>query len=99
MSRVTGTRYSWRLARWGRQKAYRQILAGLRARLPVPVFVGNRSLPRHVVLATDAENTGAVVFYNPANGRLTTVSREAITMGALGLGSWDVPWFTVTPRP
>jgi len=99
MGRITGTKYSWRLARWGRKRAYRRILAGLGAELPVPVFVGNGLLPRHIVLATDEEEGGAVVFYNPANGRLKTVSREALTRGALELGSWDVPWFTVTPRP
>jgi hypothetical protein len=98
MSRITGTKYSWRLARWGRKRAHRRILDGLHAELPVPVFVGNGRLPRHVVLATDEEEDGAVVFYNPANGRLTTVSREAITSGPLELGSWDVPWFVVTPR-
>jgi hypothetical protein len=97
MGRITGTKYSWRLARWARKRAYRRILEGLATELPVPVFVGNGRLPRHVVLATD-ETDGSVVFYNPANGRQKTVSEEAITTGALELGSWDVPWFTVTPR-
>ena len=66
---------------------------------PGAVFVGNRLLPRHVVLATDAEEAGGVVFYNPANGRLTTVSREAITTGALELGAGTSRGSSVTPRP
>lgn len=98
MGRITGTRYSWRLARWDREAAYERVLAGLGEGLAVPLFVGSRLLPRHVVLATDEEEAGAVVFYNPATGRLREVSREDIVAGTLGLGSWDVPWFTVTPR-
>jgi hypothetical protein len=98
MSRITGTTYSWRLGRWRRKAAYDRIVTGLGTDLPVPVFVGNRRLPRHVVLATEKTEAGAIEFYNPANGRLSTVPQDAIVTATMGLGSWDVPWFTVTPR-
>ena len=97
MKRITGVKYSWRPARWRRDPAYERVLAGLQTGLPVPVYVGSGLLPRHVVLVVDEAEAGAVDVYNPAPGRLTTVSREAFAARKLGLGSWDVPWFTVTP--
>jgi hypothetical protein len=62
----------------------------------VPLFVGSTWLPRHVVLALEAY-AGTVEVYDPARGRVATVTREAFVEPALGIGSWDVPWFTVTP--
>jgi len=97
MQRITGVRYSWRLARWRREAAYERVLAGLRKKLPVPLFVGSGRLPRHVVLVVEQDEAGAIGIYNPARGRLSTVAREAFTDSALGLGSWNVPWFTVAP--
>jgi hypothetical protein len=35
--------------------------------------------------------------YNPARGGVARVTRAAFTTADLGLGSWDVPWFTITP--
>lgn len=99
MERITGVRYSWRLGRLRRKAAYERVLAGLETGLPVPLFVGSGLLPRHVVLALEEEDAGAVVFYNPARGHLETVARDAFLAAKLGLGSWDVPWFTVAPRP
>ncbi len=97
MRRITGVKYSWRLARWRRDRAHDRMLAGLQTGLPVPLYVGSCLLPRHVVLAVGEEGAGVVDVYNPARGRLTTVSREAFAARRLGLGNWDVPWFTVTP--
>ena len=99
MERITGVRYSWRLARWRRKAAYERLLAGLETGRPVPLFVGSGMLPRHVVLALEVKRAGAVAFYNPARGHLATVARDAFVGSDLGLGSWDVPWFTVTPKP
>lgn len=97
MERITGRKYSWRLARWRREAAYERVLAGLQTGLPVPLYVGSGALPRHVVLAVGDEEDGAIDIYNPARGHLTSVSQEAFAARTLGLGSWNVPWFTVTP--
>jgi hypothetical protein len=97
MGRISGVGYSWRLARWGRGTAYERVLAELSTGLPVPLYVGSTWLPRHVVLALEAD-AGTVEVYDPARGRLVTVTQEAFTEPALGIGSWNVPWFTVTPR-
>ena len=97
MGRITGASYAWRLARWRREAAYERVLAGVQTGLPVPLYVGSGALPRHVVLAVGEEDAGAIAVYNPARGHLTTVTREAFAAQELGLGSWDVPWFIVTP--
>lgn len=97
MERVTGVDYQWRLARWRREAAYLRVLAGLETGLPVPLYVGSATLPRHVVLVVDAAEGGTLDVYNPSRGHLTTVSRESFAAGRVGLGSWDTPWFTVTP--
>ncbi len=97
MERITGVDYEWRLARRRREAAYERVLAGLQTGLPVPLYVGSATLPRHVVLVVDVTEGGALDVYNPARGRLATVTREKFAARELGLGSWDVPWFTVTP--
>ena len=97
MERITGVDYSWQPARWRREAAYQRVLVGLQTGLPVPLYVGSTTLPRHVVLVVDAAEGGSLDVYNPSRGHLTTVSRESFVAGTLGLGSWDTPWFTVTP--
>ncbi len=96
MDRITGRRHSWTLARWSRETAYDRILGGLRGGVPVPVYVGSRLLPRHVVLAL-AEEGGGLRVYDPSRGRPTHVDAGAFRSGRLGLGRWDTPWFVVAP--
>lgn len=97
MSRITATRYAWRLARWGRGAAYERVVAGVRGGHPVPVYVGSRMLPRHVVLALEGD-AEAIEVYDPARGTPRTVPRAAFERGEMGIGSWDQPWFVVGPR-
>ena len=61
---------------------------------PVAVYVGNRFLPRHVVLVVGADAEGAQVF-EPASGATVTVTRDAFLTGSLSLAGWDRPWFLV----
>ena len=64
---------------------------------PVAVFVGDRFLPRHVVLVTDVERD-ITRTYEPASGLDLEVSRQRWESGDLGLAGWDRPWLVVTPR-
>ncbi|GAA4675963.1 hypothetical protein [Nocardioides nanhaiensis] len=75
-----------------RDAAYRRLLA---APMPAALYVGNRWLPRHVVLvvAVDPER---VTCYEPSRGVATVVPRAAFDDARLRLAGWDVPWFTVT---
>ena len=64
---------------------------------PAAVFVGDRILPRHVVLVTGVED-GRATTYEPASGRTLPVSRARWERDALDLAGWDRPWLVVSPR-
>lgn len=79
----------WALAREldGRVRRFRrdEVVAALPH--PVPVFLGSRWLPRHVVLVLDVDDDG-LLAYDPARGDLV----------AMGTSRWKVPWWSVLPR-
>ncbi len=70
----------------------------VRATAPLPLYVGSRSLPRHVVLVTGSPGADRLRIYEPSAGVDLTVHREAFVRARLGLAGWDHPWFVVTPR-
>lgn len=71
----------------GRVRRFRhaEVVAAL-ARGPVPVYLGTRWLPRHVVLVLDVEDDG-LRAYDPARGAVVS----------MGTSRWKVPWFSVLP--
>ena len=71
------------------------VLAGLG--VPLPLYVGSRLLPRHVVLVVGARDEDLLVW-DPARGATLRVTREAFETGRLPFGRWRTPWFVVTPR-
>jgi hypothetical protein len=88
-----------RRVRWIRLRpgsGYDAILAATREHRPVPVYVGNTWLPRHVVLAL-GEAEGRLRCYEPAHGRLVDVDRAAFTTRRLSLAGWGVAWCAVLP--
>lgn len=62
----------------------------------VPVYVGDRWSPRHVVLAVD-QGEEAIRVYEPASGRTVQVDRAEWIDGRLRLAGWRVPWFVLSP--
>jgi hypothetical protein len=64
---------------------------------PVAVYVGDRFLPRHVVLVVAAAH-GTWVVYDPARGGLVTVDREQHERHLLPFGRWGRAWFVLLPR-
>ncbi|MDP3893060.1 hypothetical protein [Nocardioides sp.] len=79
-----------------RESAYDTILTGLGHQRPVALFVGNRRLPRHVVL-TLAGDERRLVVYDPGHGLMAEVPRDSFAGARLRVSGWDVPWFVVTP--
>jgi hypothetical protein len=77
-----------------RSRAWQRTIAADR---PVPWYVGNRLLPRHVVLVTGRDSEERVRVYEPASGATARVTRDAFVHGTLGLAGWDRPWFVVVP--
>ena len=78
----------------GRDPAFDRLA---RAAAPSVLYVGNRWLPRHVVLVVGAAETSLRV-YEPSRGRLVDVTRDAFVGARLDLAGWDKPWFTVAAR-
>jgi hypothetical protein len=85
--------YAARLA-LRRSRAFDRLV---RASAPSVLYVGNRWLPRHVVLVVEGSETSLRV-YDPSRGRLVDVTRDAFVGARLDLAGWDKPWFTVMPR-
>lgn len=92
---LTGVPYAVRVVRLGR-RAWSCLEHAAPAR-PVAVFVGDRLLPRHVVLVTEVEHDHART-YEPASGLDLRVPRERWEGGDLRLAGWDRPWLVVRPR-
>lgn len=72
-------------------------LQGVAPGRPAAVFVGDRFLPRHVVLVAEVDDEGTRT-YEPASGLAMTVTRERWETGDLALAGWDRPWLVVSPR-
>ena len=81
-----------------RDTALDQVFSAATNGSPVPLYVGNRWLPRHVVLVTGADPWHALRCYDPARGAVVRVASEAFLSGRLELSGWNRPWFTILPR-
>ena len=92
---LTGVRYRVHPVRLGRRVWPH--LEGASAQRPVAVYVGDRWLPRHVVLVTGVDGDRATT-YEPASGIATLrVGRDRWEHGVLRLAGWDLPWLVVSP--
>lgn len=85
-----------RQVRCDRGAAYDRIVAAVRAARPVPLYVGNRWSPRHVVLCV-GETAGVLRCYEPGSGRIIAVPRDAFVGNRLDLAGWDRAWLAVVP--
>lgn len=79
------------------------IVTAVESGAAVPLYVGGRWLPRHVVLVIGADEA-RLSCYEPSSGRLQSVPRRALLDRTLALAGWSTPWCAVvptepTPRP
>ena len=79
-----------------RREAYDDVVHAVGRGHAVPLYVGNRRLPRHVVLVVGGDDT-ALTAYDPASGGPVTITRDAFDRGALRVAGWSEPWFAVLP--
>ncbi|GAB3016278.1 hypothetical protein GCM10011376_04390 [Nocardioides flavus (ex Wang et al. 2016)] len=63
----------------------------------VPLYVGTRLLPRHVVLVVGGD-AAALEAYDPSSGRTVRLPREDFVRGHLEVAGWSEPWFAVLAR-
>jgi hypothetical protein len=93
---LTGVPYAVRAARRG-DEAWAHLRHATQER-PVAVYVGDRWVPRHVVLVL-GRSEDAVWTYEPNAGHVALVSRARWVRGPLRLAGWHRPWLVVSPVP
>ncbi|GEP36724.1 hypothetical protein NPS01_03870 [Nocardioides psychrotolerans] len=97
LTTLSGVPHTIRLTRIGLHEELDEVRAAVGGGHPVALYVGDRWLPRHVVLVVGA-SAAAWQIYEPASGRVLDVAEEAARTHGLALAGWDVPWFVVRPR-
>jgi hypothetical protein len=81
-----------------RGTAFDRLVALAAQGVAVPLYVGNRWSPRHVVLVLPQdEGSDAVLLYDPASGRRYRIGRDAFVGAHLDVAGWSTPWLVVTP--
>jgi len=82
-----------------RRRSYRRVAVLNRDGHAIPLFVGNKWSPRHVVLALPAEQSvkGGVRIYDPASGNRYPLDEADFSAGRLDVAGWQVPWLAVVP--
>lgn len=85
------------LTRGARRRRWTEIRAAAESGSPVPVYVGQRLLPRHVVLVCGGIEDGLRV-YEPSRGAMVAETRESFTDADLEQSGWRHPWFALVPR-
>jgi len=94
MSAVTGTSYDTSVINpFNRRSALKQIRSATEDGNVVPLYVGNRWSPRHVVLVLNDD----LDVYEPAAGKRVRISEDDFVKGKLDLGGWEKPWVSVLP--
>ncbi|MDT9592745.1 hypothetical protein RDV89_06685 [Nocardioides zeae] len=88
-----GTGYAY-VAR--REDFWERLQAATNAGHPVPLYVGTRLLPRHVVLVLEA-NDDHLLAYQPATGRIERVTRGAVNRSEAAALGWPHVWGGVLP--
>lgn len=107
-SGVPGTSYDMRYVDPDdRAATYDAIAAASEDGHAVPIFIGDDTSPRHVVLVTGA-NADHLTVYDPfadrdpstgeAVGRTVTVSRDDWAAGDFSVAGWEEPWGAVLPE-
>ncbi|KRF18860.1 hypothetical protein ASG90_02910 [Nocardioides sp. Soil797] len=97
LSAITGTPYAARLVlptALARERCLDAVEAAARDGHPVALYLGNRWLPRHVVLVLDPDLT----TYDPARGRRVAFRRDQFVDAELHIAGWSHPWFVVLPE-
>ena len=79
-----------------RGEAYDDMVRAVAMGHAVPLYVGSRTLPRHVVLVVGGDDA-ALTAYDPASGGPVTITRTAFDRGTLRVAGWSAPWFAVLP--
>ena len=81
-----------------RASVFDEVAALAAAGHAVPLYVGNRWSPRHVVLVLPGvAGPDEVRVYDPASGRRYPISAADFAAGHLDVAGWEIPWVAVVP--
>jgi hypothetical protein len=75
--------------------AYDQLRRCVEPGRPALLYVGDRWLPRHVVLVLPPTGGADLDVYEPSVGTVVGLDGEAFTARRLALGGWDLPWAVI----
>lgn len=64
---------------------------------PGLLYVGNDTLPRHVVLILPGDGDRTLDVYDPHDGRVGHLRRDEVVECRAGLAGWNRAWFAVRP--
>jgi hypothetical protein len=79
------------------QREFDELVDTLADGAPGLLYVGNASLPRHVVLLLPGDGDRALDVYDPGTGRVSHFRRDDLVERRLRLSGWDVAWLAVRP--
>lgn len=94
LERITGCEHDVVLARWSCAAAYDRLAITGGA-----LYVGSRTLPRHVLLVMAPAHPGeqdALRSYEPSRGTVVRLAREDFVPGRLRGAGWYYPWFAIS---
>lgn len=82
-----------------RERSFQRVARLAGAGHAVPLFVGNRWAPRHVVLVlpSDEPTKDEVRIYDPASGERYLITESDFSAAHLDVAGWQVPWLVVPP--
>lgn len=97
---IEGVRYTLGIGYLSPGRAYDRLHAAAVRGLFSGLYVGTRTLPRHVtlVLGVGGADGADLQVYDPGDGSVRLVTREQFTSHAIGLGGWPRVWSVVVPR-
>jgi hypothetical protein len=84
--------------RAARHATYDQLLERVGPGRPALLYVGDRWLPRHVVLVLPPTGDPELDVYEPSAGGVVGLGRDEFVARRLALSGWDVPWAVISAR-
>jgi len=97
---IEGVRYTLGIGYLSAGRAFDRLHRAAARGLFGGLYVGTRTLPRHVtlVLGLAGPSGEALQVYDPGDGSVRVVTREQFSAHRVGLGGWPRVWSVVVPR-
>jgi hypothetical protein len=84
--------------RGGLRRAHARLVEVVADGEPALLYIGSRTLPRHVTLVLPGDGDRLLDVYDPASGQVSALDEQRFADRSLGIAGWDVPWITMQPN-